>query len=31
MFRLDASERHNHTTPGGTEQRFVYAMLTRVG
>ena len=31
MFRLDASERHTHTTPGGTEQRFVYATLTRAG
>ncbi len=30
MFRLDASQRHTHTTPGGTEQRYVYATLTRV-
>ncbi len=30
-FRLEASERHTHTTPGGTEQRYVYATLTRVG
>lgn len=29
MFRLDASERHTHKTPGGTEQRFVYTTLTR--
>ncbi|MBI2781114.1 MAG: class I SAM-dependent methyltransferase [Chloroflexi bacterium] len=28
-FRLGATERHTHTTPGGTEQRFVYATLTR--
>jgi hypothetical protein len=31
MFRLDASERHTHTTPGGTEQQFAYATLTRAG
>jgi SAM-dependent methyltransferase len=30
-FRLDASERHTHTTPGGTEQRYVYSTLRRAG
>ena len=29
-FRLDATERHTHTTPGGIEQSFVYATFTRV-
>jgi 2-polyprenyl-3-methyl-5-hydroxy-6-metoxy-1,4-benzoquinol methylase len=30
-FRLVAAERHTHTTPGGTRQRYVYATLTRAG
>ena len=30
-FRLDATERHTHTTPLGIGQQFVYATFTRVG
>jgi hypothetical protein len=30
-FRLDATERHTHTTPRGIDQRFVYATFTHVG
>ncbi len=30
-FRLDATERYTHTTPGGVAQAFVYAAFARVG
>lgn len=30
-FRLGATERYTHTTPGGVDQRYVYATFTRAG
>jgi len=30
-FRLESEERETHVTPWGAEQRFVYAVLERVG
>ena len=29
-FRLETTERHTHTTPGGVTQQFIYATLTRL-
>lgn len=29
-FRLETTERHTHTTPGGVAQGFIYATLTRL-
>jgi SAM-dependent methyltransferase len=30
-FRLDATERHTHTTPRGIDQQYAYATFTRIG